>query len=77
MSMRGSVLADVRFVINASPRMISLQQQAMGNGPFADTVIRGRNPCSTSIPSGSSVRRHMINARDIRYRTLLLHTPAS
>ena len=32
------VLADVRFVINASPRTISLGQQVMGNGPFADTA---------------------------------------
>src|SRR6266850_715385 len=38
MSIRGSVLADVRFVIHASPRMISLWQQVMGNGPFADTA---------------------------------------
>ena len=54
MSMRGSVLADVRFVINASPRMISLQQQAMGNGPFADTVIRGGTRVPPAFPAAAA-----------------------
>ena len=33
-----SVLDDVRFVIHALSRMISLGQQIMGSGPFADTT---------------------------------------
>src|ERR1700675_1301195 len=38
MSIRGSLLADVRFAMHASPRTIFLGQQVMSNGPFADTA---------------------------------------
>jgi hypothetical protein len=38
MSVRGSVFADVRFLICALARMISFGQQVMGNGQLADAA---------------------------------------
>jgi hypothetical protein len=38
MPFRGSLLADVRFIIHASPRTIYLGPQIMGNGPLADAA---------------------------------------